>query len=190
MTQLSPDLVRRYRLADEVWPHAERDAPTVGTGGERLTAAIDGVLHERLRPHADHRGILTEVVNFAHPFWDEPIVHAYCFTVRPGRIKGWGLHRKQADRYFLTAGRARVILHDGRVHSPTFGAFAQFHLSDEAPALLLIPPGVWHADQNTGDCDAVFLNFPTRPFDPVDPDKYRIDPHAGTIPFDWTLRDG
>jgi len=52
-----------------------------------------------------------------------------------------------------------------------------------------IPPGVWHADQNTGDIDAVILNFPTRPYDPADPDKHRIDPHSGEIPFDWTLRD-
>jgi cellulose synthase/poly-beta-1,6-N-acetylglucosamine synthase-like glycosyltransferase len=24
----------------------------------------------------------------------------------------------------------------------------------------------------------------------ANPDKYRIDPHGGTIPFDWTVRDG
>ena len=33
-------------------------------------------------------------------------------------------------------------------------------------------------------------NFPTRPYDADAPDKYRVDPHSGTIPFDWELRDG
>ena len=47
-----------------------------------------------------------------------------------------------------------------------------------------------HADQNIGDREARLLNFPTRPYDRADPDKYRIDPHSGAIPFDWELRDG
>ncbi len=34
------------------------------------------------------------------------------------------------------------------------------------------------------------MNYPTRPYDPDVPDKYRIDPHAGVIPFDWSVRDG
>ena len=185
-----PDLRRRYELAGEVRPSVERDAPTVDAGGERLASGIDGVVHFRPVCHADHRGRLTQVVDFKSAFWDEPVVYSYCFAIRPGRIKGWGMHRKQADRYFFCSGRARVVLHDGRVRSPTFGAFAQFHFTEEAPALLLIPPGVWHADQNWGDADAVFMNFPTRAYDPAEPDKYRVDPHSGVIPFDWSLKDG
>ena len=33
------------------------------------------------------------------------------------------------------------------------------------------------------------MNFPTRPYDRTNPDKYRIDPASGEIPFDFTLRD-
>ena len=33
------------------------------------------------------------------------------------------------------------------------------------------------------------MNFPTRPYDHAEPDKYRIDPHSGLIPFDFTLPD-
>jgi dTDP-4-dehydrorhamnose 3,5-epimerase len=49
---------------------------------------------------------------------------------------------------------------------------------------------VWHADQNWGDADAALLNFPTRPFNHAEPDKFRIDPHSGEIDFDWSLPDG
>jgi dTDP-4-dehydrorhamnose 3,5-epimerase len=183
-----PEAIRsRYDLAAEVMPHADQDAPTVDAAGQRLTTGIEGVVYVRATPQVDHRGTLTEVINFDNHFWDEPIVYAYSFTIRPGRIKGWGMHRKQADRYYLCAGSVRVVLHDGRVRSPTHGAFAEFHLTEESRALLLIPPGVWHGDQNWGDIDAQVLNFPTRPFKREDPDKYRIHPHSGAIPFDWTL---
>jgi dTDP-4-dehydrorhamnose 3,5-epimerase len=173
----------------DVLPPAARDVASVGADGAALIP-IDGVRLVRLAPFVDHRGAMVEVVNFDEPFWQEPIVHAYQITIRPGRIKGWGMHRLQADRYFSGHGLVRVVLHDGRVESPTHGLFAEFHFSEEAPGLLYIPPGVWHADQNTGDRQALIVNFPTRAYDRANPDKYRIDPHSGAIKFDWTLRDG
>lgn len=138
----------------------------------------------------DNRGSLTEAVNLEDPFWDEPIVYTYCFTIHPGRIKGWGMHYQQADRYFLISGSVRVVLYDGRRRSPTYRSFAEFHLTEASRARLLIPPGVWHADQNWGDSEAAMLNFPTRPFNHADPDKHRLDPASGAIPFDFSLPDG
>jgi len=117
-------------------------------------------------------------------------VYSYFITVRPGRIKGWGMHRIQADRYFVCGGRLRVVLFDGRTDSPSYEQFAQFHFTETSTGLLHIPPGVWHADHNWGDTDAQIINFPTAPFNKQKPDKYRIDPHSGEIPFDWSLRDG
>jgi len=180
----------RYELADVVEPEAARDAPTVDAAGRRLASGIEGVVYSRTVSHADHRGSLTEVVNFDDPFWDEPIVYSYCFTIRPGRIKGWSMHRKQADRYFLVQGSVRVVLYDGRLKSPTHGAFAEFQMTEASRGRLLIPPGVWHADQNWGSTEAIMMNFPTRPFDRDTPDKHRIDPASGEIPFDFTLPDG
>lgn len=173
----------------EVQPHAPADEPTVGPEGEQLTM-IEGVEIQRLTPLVDHRGSLMEVVNLDWPFWREPIVHCYEIAIAPGRIKGWGMHKLQADRYVVSAASMRVVLYDGRVGSPTQQRLVQFHFSDRSPGLLRIPPGVWHADQNTGDDTARFVNFPTRAYDPAHPDKYRLDPHSNAIPFDWELRDG
>jgi dTDP-4-dehydrorhamnose 3,5-epimerase len=173
----------------DVSPGGLRDAPTVEAGGRRRPQ-LEGVLADRAVVQADHRGTLTEVVNFDHPFWEEPVVHAYTFTVAPGRIKGWGMHKLQTDRYVALTGRMRVVLYDGRPDSPTFHDFAVFSFADEAPGFLRIPPGVWHADQNVGDTPCRVINFPTRAFDRDAPDKYRIDPDSGEIPFDFTLRDG
>ena len=165
----------------EVRPDAPQDRGSTG-------ARIEGVQLVRLHRYADHRGSLTPIMSDSS-FWSEPIVHAYRITIRPGRIKGWGMHRLQADRYYIESGRVRVVLYDGRVASATHQEFDEFGFDETTPALLRIPPGVWHADQNTGDVDAVILNFPTRAYDAADPDKHRIDPHSDEIPFDWTLRD-
>jgi dTDP-4-dehydrorhamnose 3,5-epimerase len=180
----------RYALADVVEPQAPADLPTVDSEGSRLATGIEGVLLSRAVSHVDDRGSLTEAINFDDPFWDEPIVYGYCITINPGRIKGWGMHRKQADRYVLVAGKVRVVLFDGRVNSPTHGRFSEFHFTEATRGRLLIPPGVWHADQNWGDSEAVIVNFPTRPFDREHPDKYRIDHESDVIPFDFRLRDG
>jgi dTDP-4-dehydrorhamnose 3,5-epimerase len=177
-------------LARAVERAAVPDAPIVGRDGEPVASAIDGVKLLRLSLHADDRGTLIPAIDVRNPFWREPIVYSYAITIAPGRIKGWGLHRLQTDRYFVAAGSVRVVLFDGRASSPSCGRIAQFYFTDATPGLLNIPPGVWHADQNWGATNALVLNFPTRAYDPVAPDKYRIDPHSGVIPFDWRLRDG
>jgi dTDP-4-dehydrorhamnose 3,5-epimerase len=100
------------------------------------------------------------------------------------------MHKVQSDRYLVVHGSVRVALYDGRAGSATQGLVEEHYLTDALPTLLLIPPGVWHADQNWGDDDALILNFPTQPYDRESPDKYRIDPHSGEIPFDWSLPDG
>jgi dTDP-4-dehydrorhamnose 3,5-epimerase len=100
------------------------------------------------------------------------------------------MHDLQTDRYFVVSGSVRVVLFDGRDDSPTSGSFVEVNFTDRTPGLVKIPPGVWHADQNWGETEAHVINFPTRAYDPDNPDKYRIDPHGDAIPFDWSIRDG
>ena len=122
------------------------------------------MLIERPVRHVDHRGSLFEAVNPDHPFWSEPIVSCEWVVTAPGMIKGWGMHLESTDRYVLGSGRMRVVLYDGRLDSPTHGRIAQFHFSEQAPGWLRIPCGVWHANQNYGDVDATFVNFPTEAY--------------------------
>jgi dTDP-4-dehydrorhamnose 3,5-epimerase len=123
-------------------------------------------------------------------FWSEPVVYGYEIMIRPGRIKGWGMHEQQTDRYLIATGNVRIALYDGRPDQESHGRIAEFFFTEATPGLLAIPPGVWHADQNWGKTDAHIVNFPTHPYDHANPDKFRIDPHSDVIPFDWELRDG
>jgi dTDP-4-dehydrorhamnose 3,5-epimerase len=171
------------RTKDElaVSPHGVKDS----AGG----AKIEGVEVERVLPFSDHRGTLSEVVDLERHFWREPIVYSYAITIRPGRIKGWGMHRLQTDRYYLASGSVRVVLYDGRIDSPTHGLVQELQFTPESRGLVRIPPGVWHADQNWGSDDVLIMNFPTRPYQHADPDKYRIDQASGEIPFYFALAD-
>ncbi|HEY0781418.1 MAG TPA: dTDP-4-dehydrorhamnose 3,5-epimerase [Thermoanaerobaculia bacterium] len=171
-------------------PGGQADAPRSAEPDEVMTRRIGGVRIERLAGYHDARGALVPFLDAAAPFWQEPIVWGYQFTIRPGRIKGWGMHERQADRYFVVAGDLRVVLYDGRDDSPDRGHFCEFYFADGGAGLLSIPPGVWHATQNWGESLGRIVNFPTRRFDPRDPDKFRLDPHDGSIPFDWRLKDG
>ena len=96
---------------------ALRDRPTVDADSHELPSGIDGVEVRRLTTHADARGALTPVVDIRDPFWDAPIVYSYRFSILPGRIKGWGMHELQTDRYFIVSGSVRVVLFDGREDS-------------------------------------------------------------------------
>jgi dTDP-4-dehydrorhamnose 3,5-epimerase len=105
--------------------------------------------------------------------------------MRPGVTKGWALHEKHDDRYTLLFGALEVVLYDAREGSPTEGLVAKVVLSEHRRRLLCIPTGVWHADRNIGDREAVIVNFPTRPYDHEDPDKFRLPLDTDAIPYTW-----
>jgi dTDP-4-dehydrorhamnose 3,5-epimerase len=175
----------------EVTPDAPRDARHRAPDGTLTDLGIEGVMLHRPPRHVDQRGSLFEAISSSHPFWFEPVVHAEWIEIAPGRIKGWAMHRRGVDRYVCGFGRHRVVLFDGRVESPTYQRFAQFHFGSEAPGWLRIPLGVWHASQNYGETETIIVNVPTEPYDYDEPDKYRLDPHdRSKIDFDWSRRDG
>src|SRR5690349_8811114 len=97
-----------------------KDAQTVTAEGKSVRKLIDGV---RIRPattHPDDRGTVCEVINPEWKFDDSPLVYTYQVTIRPGKVKGWVVHRKQDDRLFFSFGTSRVVLYDDRPESPTY----------------------------------------------------------------------
>jgi dTDP-4-dehydrorhamnose 3,5-epimerase len=104
--------------------------------------------------------------------------------VRPGRIKGWVYHTKQADRIYLITGFAKYVVWDSRPDSPTHGMVNEIYISERNRGLLRIPPFVVHAVQNIGSVDAVFVQMPTAPYNHANPDKYRVAPESVPYSFD------
>jgi dTDP-4-dehydrorhamnose 3,5-epimerase len=164
---------------------AVRDKQTVTPDGERTESLIEGVMLRKIRPQPDERGEVCEIFSPAWNVLPEPLVYVYQATILPGYVKGWIVHREQEDRIFVSLGRLRIVLFDDRPDSPTFRQINQFTITERNRALLVIPRGVFHAVQNVGQAEAVFINMPTRPYSYENPDKYRLPLKNDLIPFEF-----
>jgi dTDP-4-dehydrorhamnose 3,5-epimerase len=172
-------------LLERTLAAAKKDVETVTPRGRSVATPTHGVRTRPLTTLVDDRGTLTELFDPRWEFDDLPITYAYAFTVRPGVVKGWGLHEHHEDRYVLLSGRVDLLLYDVRPDSPTCGQLHKISLNEHHRKLVSIPAFVWHADHNVGDTEAVVLNFPTRPYDHAAPDKHRLPIDTPLIPYDF-----
>jgi dTDP-4-dehydrorhamnose 3,5-epimerase len=58
-----------------------------------------------------------------------------------------------------------------------------FTVSERSRALVVIPRGVYHALQNVGETEAMFVNMPTAAYDHANPDKCRLPIRNDLIPL-------
>jgi len=52
-----------------------------------------------------------------------------------------------------------------------------------------VPNLVYHGWKCISTEPSLVVNVPTEPYQYSDPDEYRLEPH-GTLPYDWTRKDG
>lgn len=89
----------------------------------------------------------------------------------------------QSDRLAFARGHLRIVLYDLRPQSPTHGAVNVIDVGADNKLQLTIPPFVVHAVQNPTDDDVIFINMPTRAYDPARPDKSRLPKDHPGIPY-------
>ncbi len=150
---------------------------------------IDGVIIQPLTVRADDRGWLMEVLRDDDALF-EVFGQAYVTTCYPGLVKGWHAHALQADNLCCVAGTMKLGLYDDREGSPTRGETLSVVLGLVHPALVHIPPGVWHGFTPVGGAAATMLNLPSRHYDREHPDELRRDPFDPAIPFEWFTKGG
>src|SRR3954471_19203358 len=129
-------------------PQPIKDPPTVTADGQRLGTRIEGVEVRRAVTHTDERGTLCEILNPAWNVHPLPLVYVYQFTIRPGKVKGWHVHRLHDDRIFISLGTIKVVLYDTRPESPTYRMVNEIYRSEHHRSLMVIPAHVYHAHQN------------------------------------------
>jgi dTDP-4-dehydrorhamnose 3,5-epimerase len=161
----------------------KQDVATVAPDGSRLAPVIDGVVIRRAVTQADERGTLCEILDARWAVDPAPIVSVYQFTIRPGKIKGWHVHRLHNDRIFISRGELKVVLYDARPDSPTYELLSEIHRSELERDLMVIPAGVFHAHQNIGREDALLVSMPTRAYNHGDPDVWRLPIDTDQIPY-------
>jgi dTDP-4-dehydrorhamnose 3,5-epimerase len=168
----------------------EQDVQTVTAEGELVAPLIDGVLVRPQVTQVDDRGTLCEILDLRWQVSDDPIVSVYQFTIRPGKAKGWHVHRLHDDRIFISRGEIKVALYDDRENSPTYGMLNELHRSEVQRTLMVIPHGVYHAHVNVGSGDAMLISMPTRAYNHAAPDVYRLPLDTTEIPYCFEDRLG
>ena len=161
----------------------QKDPPLVTSAGESLTRLPHGVTFRKAITHFDTRGSVCELFDPRWGWQKDPLVFVYMFTIRPRMVKGWGLHKLHEDRYFVIEGELEIVMYDVRPESPTYKEVSSVVLSGYERRLMNIPAGIWHANHNIGTIDALVVNFPTRPYQHTDPDKYRLPLETDEIPY-------
>lgn len=168
----------------------KKDRQTVTVDGQPATRLIDGVIVRSAVTHIDDRGTLCEIhTAFGAPL-AAPVVYVYQFTIRPGKMKGWHVHHLHDDRIFISQGQVKVVLYDSRPDSPTYRMVNEIYRTDLDRTLMVIPAYVFHAHQNIGTTDALFVSMPTRAYQHEDPDVYRLPIDTDQIPYRFDDRPG
>lgn len=103
-------------------------------------------------------------------------------------IKGWHVHETLELNYICIFGAVKLVLHDLREKSKTFGQTEEIFLGEDYHALVHIPPGVANGTKSLTPPYAIICNIASEPHNSNI--HYRhIDPRSGEIPYDWTPKD-
>ncbi|KPJ53963.1 hypothetical protein AMJ39_02505 [candidate division TA06 bacterium DG_24] len=150
---------------------------------------IEGVQVIPLTRHVDERGYVMEILRSDDTHY-EKFGQVYVATCNPGIIKAWHAHRKQTDHFAVVKGNAKIGLFDDREASPTCGETMNVVIGELNPALVIIPPLVWHGQMALGNEPSILINIPSEPYDPEQPDELRRDPFDPEIGFEWRPQSG
>ena len=150
---------------------------------------IDGVKVKKLKVIPDERGRLMEMLRADDELFSR-FGQVYMTTAYPGAVKAWHYHKKQVDNFVVVRGMMKVVLYDGRKGSPTCKEIDEFFMGEHNPILLQIPAYVYHGFKCISESEAIVINCPTEMYDYEKPDEFRVDPHGGKIPYDWSRKDG
>ena len=118
-----------------------------------MTSSIEGVELDELVVHGDDRGSFAEVMRASK--FPVTFVQSNHSRSAKGVLRGLHYHRKQADLWYVIAGRMRVGLADLRTQADP-PIVETIDLAAAAPAVLFIPPGVAHGFFALEDVDLLY----------------------------------
>jgi len=154
-----------------------------------MDRSIEGVIIKHLQVIPDERGWLMEILRCDDPQFRQ-FGQVYLSTAYPGVVKAWHYHKKQTDNFTCVKGMMKVVLYDARKNSPTSQQLTELFIGERNPALITVPPGVYHGFKAIGTDTAFFISIPDMPYNSKEPDEYRLPPDTSEIPYTWGLTPG
>ena len=123
---------------------------------------VEGVYVVDPTLHGDERGVFVETYRREWLPQGREMVQANRADRQRGCVVGLHYHLHQADYWYVPAGKARVVLHDLRVGSPTDGGTLVIDLGVRDDGThdhrgVFIPPGVAHGFSALTDMTITYL---------------------------------
>ena len=100
-------------------------------------------------------------------------------------IKAFHWHKKQDDLWFISSGKAFVVLYDLRQKSPTYAKKQIISAGKDDYKLILIPRGVCHGYKVVSKEPVALFYHTTENYNVDKPDEYRIPYDDQKIGVDW-----
>lgn len=151
---------------------------------------IEGVVVREVRNVLKGNGMVTEL--FRTDWFDESVLIDQVFqgVLEAHCVSAWHAHAQTIDRLFVNLGTMRVVLYDARRESPTFGTVSELVIGVHRPALVVIPPQVWHGVQNLLNRPSAIVNMPDHAYRYETPDHWRLPFDTDQIPYTFRLSGG
>ena len=163
---------------------ATKDTQSITADWLPFQKLIDGVqVREIKNVLTKGAGMLTEVFRRDWALDAGVVDQVFQNVLDPGQISGWHMHQRTTDRLFVNSGHFKIVLYDARTYSDTFDMVNTFLFGDSRRALVIIPPGVWHAVVNIGSTSAGLINLVDCAYSYEDPDHWRLPSDTDRIPY-------
>jgi dTDP-4-dehydrorhamnose 3,5-epimerase len=162
----------------------KRDKQSVTADWESLQQIIDGVAIRQVRTVLKDGGALTELYR---DHWENggEVRHVFQEVLSANTLTAWHIHQETTDRLFVSIGNVKIVLYDAREGSRTRGLLNVFRFGTARPALVIIPPCIWHGIMNVGSTDAVLLNLTDKPYEYENPDHWKLPSNTDQIPYSF-----
>jgi dTDP-4-dehydrorhamnose 3,5-epimerase len=172
-------------MADWRVPGAVKDRQTITAKWTPSSLRlIEGVSVREVLHVPKSTGYLTEIFRRDWSEVSGDVDQVFQVVLDPGAISAWHAHATTIDRLFVSYGLMRIVLYDARADSPTHGAINELRFGTIRPALIQVPPRVWHGVQNVSPHGpGILMNIVDRAYDYEDPDHWRVPQDSPEIPF-------
>ena len=151
-----------------------------------LQELLDGVRVKEVKNVPKDNGILVEVFRRDWALDEQEVEQVFQVMLFSKAISAWHVHQYATDRIFINQGLIKVVLYDARQYSMTYGHINEFRFGSARPALVVIPPGVWHGVQNLSKDVSCLLNVVDKAYCYEDPDHWTLPVDTKAIPYCFT----
>jgi dTDP-4-dehydrorhamnose 3,5-epimerase len=160
-----------------------KDSQSITSDWEFRRPLIAGVAVKEVKHVPKENGHLTEVYRADWRLDEVAVSQVFQVALLPGGLSAWHSHQHTTDRLFANHGLMKIVLFDARTDSPTHGMVNEFRFGAARPALVVVPPGVWHGVKNLSHEPSLLLNLVDRAYDYESPDHWRLPADTELIPY-------